>query len=1153
MNTQQACALIGETFPQTFDKGRFGYFAVNLLNRIDETKAQAWNTTYIKDAFKPHVHKFECLGTYTSPDKEKLDVLIVHLTTESKLGRARTAIRNFVADYLKTRDNKDAALVAFVSPTEKQWRFSYVKMEYAAVETDAGRVGVETRLTPARRYSYIVGEGESCHTAQTRFLALLQDTENFPKLAQLEEAFSVEAVTKEFFTKYRALFEEIEKELRKLAAKDKTIGDEFKEKNVSTVDFAKKLMGQIVFLYFLQKKGWLGVAKGQDWGTGQHDFLRRLAHGDHGAYGNFFNDVLEPLFYHTLATDRGHEAWCNRFKCRIPFLNGGLFEPLGNYDWRKTDILLPNRLFTNGERFDELITGTGVLDVFDRYNFTVNEAEPLEKEVAIDPEMLGKVFENLIEDNRRKGLGSFYTPREIVHYMCQESLINYLDTALNHPTTPIGAATPQPEKQPPLFVDSSEKPKARAAQEEFTEVQHRVLVARKDLEGWIRQSDQFAHYAAAIAAGTKGDHYPKPPDSIRKFAHEIDVLLRDITVCDLAIGSGAFPVGMMTEIVRARMALTPYFNDVAERTAYHFKRHAIQNSIYGVDIDAGAVEIAKLRLWLSLVVDEEDVRQIKPLPNLDYKIVVGNSLLGFPLRSPRVQKIEKLKDDYFDETDHDKKLKLKHEIDSELAQAFAASKASLGYEVTFDFQIYFSEVFRANKGFDVVIANPPYVSVEKFARTVIQNVWKRTFKTFAARGDIYCFFYEQGLTLLRPGGVLTFITSNKFQRAGYGKALRQLLAEQQIHTLIDFCELPVFAAATDPMIVIASKATAVANREFPVLVVKDEAEFSSLAQSIAMRASRYKSEQLKGEGWSLEGSDGLAIVDKLRATGTPLGEYVGGKLYYGIKTGLNEAFVIDRTTRDRLVREDRNSAKLIKPWIRGKDIKRWKHAWCGLYFFQIPSSENMVHPWSGKAEKAALTNFKATYPAIAEYLLAHENDLRIRTDKGAYFWELRSCAYWDAFAEPKIVMADIGKHLKASWCEHGHFIGNTGYIIANAEQFTLAVLLGTVTDWYARMTFQGLGDPWEGGRMRFINRNLVTIPVPTATAADKAKLTKLAERAAKSATAGDDAAVARIEREIDEIIYRLFDLTPAEITHIETALANTRHQDSEDDNDEDEP
>jgi len=332
MNRDQAYTLTRQTFTHAFDKNRFSNFSQNLLNHVDESKAASWNSQYVKDAFKDHVQRYERLGTYTSPEKEKLDVLIVHLTSESKLERARTAIRNFVADHLKTRDEKDAALVAFVSPSETTWRFSYVKMEYATVEKDSGKVGVEARLTPARRFSYIVGEGESCHTAQTRFPDLLQDTEADPTLADIEEAFSVEAVTKEFFKKYAELFGEIHTALKKLVVKDKTIDGEFTAKGVNTVDFAKKLMGQIVFLYFLQKKGWLGVAKGQDWGTGPHDFLRCLVRGDYGHYDNFFDDILEPLFYDTLATDRGHEAWCNRFKCRIPFLNGGLFEPPGDYD-----------------------------------------------------------------------------------------------------------------------------------------------------------------------------------------------------------------------------------------------------------------------------------------------------------------------------------------------------------------------------------------------------------------------------------------------------------------------------------------------------------------------------------------------------------------------------------------------------------------------------------------------------------------------------------------------------------------------------------------------------------------------------------------------------------------------------------------------------
>jgi hypothetical protein len=473
MNQEQARNLVRQTLTQNFDKKSFRNFVLELLNEFDESKAQSMA---VPEAFAKHVRSCMRLGTYRSPDRDLLDVLVVNTTEPWKLERTRSALRNFVAHKLKRGDNeKDAALVAFVSPTEEQWRFSYVKMEYATVEKDSGKVGVEAKLTPARRFSYIVGEGESCHTAQTRFLDLLQDTDRNPTLAKIEEAFSVEAVTREFFNKYAELFEEIQKGLERLTAKDTTIRNEFTRKGVKTTDFAKKLMGQIVFLYFIQKKGWLGVERGKDWGTGPHDFLRRLAHGDYGKYENFFNDILEPLFYDTLATDRGHEAWCKRFSCRIPFLNGGLFEPLGDYDWRKTDIVLPNRLFTNNDRFDDFSIGTGLLDMFDRYNFTVNEAEPLEKEVAIDPEMLGKVFENLIEENLRKGLGSYYTPREIVHYMCQESLINYLDTALNSGSETIG----REKRKQAKFGDE------KTQQALLTTATRRELVPRTAIETFV--------------------------------------------------------------------------------------------------------------------------------------------------------------------------------------------------------------------------------------------------------------------------------------------------------------------------------------------------------------------------------------------------------------------------------------------------------------------------------------------------------------------------------------------------------------------------------------------------------------------------------------------------------------------------------------------
>lgn len=322
MNIAQAKELVRDTFVHGFNKDQFRRFIKELLNRYDESKSSSWNQQSITNAFKEHVDRYERLGTFTASGGERIDVLIVYLTDESKLERTRTALRNFVAHHLASRENKDAGLVAFVSPSEQTWRFSFVKMEYVTSIGESGKVAASIRLSPARRYSYLVGEGESCHTAQSRFLSLLQDTTRDPSIEQLGEAFSVETVTKEFYGAYYNLFLAVEKALEQLSKNDEAIRQEFRAKNVSTSDFAKKLLGQIVFLYFIQKKGWLGIPRGKEWGTGPRDFLRRLAKGDYGQYSNFFNDRLELLFYDTLASDRGAEAWCHMFKCRIPFLNG---------------------------------------------------------------------------------------------------------------------------------------------------------------------------------------------------------------------------------------------------------------------------------------------------------------------------------------------------------------------------------------------------------------------------------------------------------------------------------------------------------------------------------------------------------------------------------------------------------------------------------------------------------------------------------------------------------------------------------------------------------------------------------------------------------------------------------------------------------------
>jgi len=238
-------------------------------------------------------------------------------------------------------------------------------------------------------------------------------------------------------------------------------------------------LGQIVFLYFLQKKGWFGVERDAAWGTGPKNFLRQLFEKKHGTYKNFFNDILELLFYEALAKERD-DAFYGNFNCKIPFLNGGLFDPINDYDWVHTDILLPDELFSNAIKTKEGDIGTGILDVFDRYNFTVKEDEPLEREVAVDPEMLGKVFENLLDVKDRKSRGTYYTPREIVHYMCQESLINYLDTALNMQEDTL---VRQKEVQKKLIGDDEPE------QPGLTVQTYKPIIPREDIESFIRYGD----------------------------------------------------------------------------------------------------------------------------------------------------------------------------------------------------------------------------------------------------------------------------------------------------------------------------------------------------------------------------------------------------------------------------------------------------------------------------------------------------------------------------------------------------------------------------------------------------------------------------------------------------------------------------------------
>jgi hypothetical protein len=1112
MNVQDAKNLIKDTFQGQFDESRFRIFAKNLFNDIDESKAFSYQGQYIPDAYKNHVRQYKRLGKYTDPEGVELDVLVVNLKKETALDRSRTMQRNFIAWYLKNRGEKEAAIVAYHTDELDDWRFSYVRMDYRAEQDEKGKVHVKTDLTPARRYSFLVGRNEPNHTAQQQLLPILQSEQN-PTLAEVEKAFNIESITKEFFERYKNLFLKVKEELDELVEKDSKIRADFAAKNINTSDFTKKLLGQIVFLYFLQKKGWLGVEKDtsgkfKGWGTGPKDFLQRLHRKEIVPYNNFFNDLLEPLFYEALAIDRGEESHYSPLKCKIPFLNGGLFEPISGYNWQETDILLNNE--TIGD----------VFATFDQYNFTVREDEPLEKEVAVDPEMLGKVFENLLEVKDRKSKGAFYTPREIVHYMCQESLINYLNGTLNAST--IGYERFGRQQTEMFGPNEITKPKS---QMELMAKTGPTPVPYEDIVFFIRQGEFGIENDIAKEQGTKSYTY-KLPESIRSNACRIDEALIDIKICDPAIGSGAFPVGMLHEIVSARKTLNTYLGESSIRTQYNFKRHAIQQSIYGVDIDCGAVDIAKLRLWLSLVVDEDDFQTIKPLPNLDYKIVCGNSLFKVErnlLNDHLFSELESLKLRFFDEINPRQKKDEKVQIEELIRQL-------TNNDEHFDYEIYFSEVFHMNRGFDVVIANPPYVRHE--AIKDFKPEFKKLFGAFfCGTADLYTYFYKRGLEILKPNGHLCYIAPNKFMRAGYGKNTRILLAKESSPKLvIDFGELPVFDAGTDPAIVLIEKNISSTN-EFTAAVIKTAEEIARVQEVVTERGFRLKIASLSADGWTLERPDVMALMSKLRNVGKTLKEHVHGKFYYGIKTGLNDAFVIDESTKKQLITDDPKSADLIKPWLRGRDICKWKPNWAGLHIIAIASSANKKWPWSDeKNEFKARPLFEKSYPAIHRHLSHWEKGLRDRDDQGTFWWELRSCAYYDEFNLPKIFYADIGKNMKASYDKTGAFSSNTSYILPTSDFSIIGFFHSRLFDWYIRQNFQALGDPWSGGRIRFFTQSMELVPIPQASDIQKAPII---ERVQKIIANPDSSVVQQLETEIDQLVYELFGMNKDEIALVE--------------------
>ncbi|MDT7542287.1 MAG: hypothetical protein QOE33_2191, partial [Acidobacteriota bacterium] len=1086
-------------------------------------------------------------------------------------------------------NNKSAVLAAFVSPDESDWRFSFVKLEYALEQTDEGRVRERKEMTPARRYSFIVGSNEHSHTAQRQFLELLENDANDPTLAEIEKAFDIEKVTKEFFAQYKELFESVRDALDAVVKRSKPMREEFERKGIETDDFAKKLLGQLVFLYFLQRKGWFGVRRDAAWGTGDKQYLRHLfderaryyERGEQGAKHNFFNDILEPLFYNTLATPRRAD-YSDRFFCKIPFLNGGLFEPLFDYDWVHTDILLPDTLFSNSTVTKDGDRGTGILDVFDRYNFTVNEAEPLERDVAVDPEMLGKVFENLLPENLRHKGGTYYTPRVIVNYMCQQSLINYLST-------------------------------------------HLAEVPREDLDTFIRIGYAQADFEAA---GTQSHKDKFLPEAIRRHAPQIDRLLEEITVCDPAIGSGAFPVGMMQEIVRARLALCSV-EGVAERTTYELKRHAIQNSLYGVDIDPGAVEIAKLRLWLSLVVDEESRERIQALPNLDYKIMQGNSLLeefrgvklldddfiernsagddgtldslkgriqqmqgeaiairqkhgktspyaikhereidallkqvgllvAQPARrsedlfaSESKQKLASLKESieqYTNETSPDEKGRLRAQIEQLEWEFMAATLEEHGETEAlaelarhrrdnrknyFLWKLHFAGVFQAKGGFDVIIANPPYLK-ERDNKSVFELVNNSLFGQQYHQGkmDYWYYFLHKAINIVNFGGSIAFITSRYWiASSGSKKLIRRIKEHLSFTNIVDIGSLKVFEnVAGHHMIHIYKKGKEDASINFRVIANSVE-DISSLAETANIKFGTLNNSTIF--------SDSDEIV--LNARRLALSQTVElGSVYFvtqGVvqnpdrvsavaakKYGLQQrhgVFVLTRAELEKL-KLTSQERQFIKEFYDEKHINR--------FYLDRSNPEFLLY-----LTKENCTSI-SQYPNIRRHLIQFRSimDARRETINGNIQWfQLhwpRKQAY---FENEKIVIPSMFKHPTAAFCGDNSYFGmSSNLILRSNTTYSLKYLIAIINS--------RLGDWWFGthGKQRGVGldigvEKLRAFPIKELPQEEEPLIIKLVDRILAAKRDDPQADTSKLEREIDHLVYQLYELTADEIAIVE--------------------
>ena len=1094
------------------------------------------------------------VGQMEDSESRLLGFFYTRVAEGSDVRRKRVGLRKLIQPYL--RYEVDAAIAVF--DDGRHWRLSYI-------------CDHKEGTTSAKRFSYVLGDKQGQYKTPLERLDRVAAKAGHFKMDDLRDAFSVDALSKEFFDEYHRHYDRIIAEL----ARQGNTGAVFH-------DYVKKMMGRIVFLHFLQKKGWL---------NDDPEFLSKLFFLSPYKQ-DFLEQELEPLFFGIFNTEPdkreqlfSQEHWDLRWLAeweKLPYLNGGLFE---RDEVDKMKIKLPASLFENLFRF------------MASYNFTIDENDPDDADIGIDPEMLGKIFESLLEDNKAKG--AFYTPKEIVRYMCKESLIAYLGTQATGLSKEsgtqatglskeLGAQATGLSKEPGTQATGlSKEPGAQA-----TGLSKEIGEQATGLSGYIRKFVEQHEF----------------PEELEPYREVLDTALRNVKICDPAIGSGAFPMGLLNELWRCREALGERATSQSQMgtqstglsqagslcskegqagSLYPYsraalKREIIENNIYGVDIEKGAIDIARLRFWLSIVVDAE---KPEPLPNFDYKFMQGNSLIesfdghdlshimesgsrSIPGRSTRKsgwaenqtgmefgsdevkQNLRNWLKMYFSLTDHKEKAYYRELINSSVKNYIVQQGIGPAAETRlnaidpsankdfFLWHTWFKDIFD-NGGFDIVIGNPPYIQLQANGGELADLYKECGFKTFSRMGDIYSLFYEQGYNILANSGHLCFITSNKWMRAGYGELTRQFFTGYTNPKIIVDLGGNIFENATvDTNILLFSKSKNMGETQG---VTVDKEIMGGLENMNSYVLQNQSVCTFKGnDSWVILSPIEQSIKLKMEAIGTPLKDW-NIEINYGVKTGCNDAFIISTEKRNKILSNCQNDEErqrtedLIRPILRGRDIKRYSYKWAGLWliaFFparnynidDYPSVKTHLESYAGGHGRELLAQTGRTH-------IIDGIPLKSRKKTNNKWFEVQdSIGYWKCFALPKIVYGQFQDSAEYSFAEEHFFLSSNEYVLITnnySAKCLLALLNSMPSEWMLGHIAGSLGGNAKIGQ----KSNFLKLPVPILSVQQQKQYDDIVSDILSMKKHGLDSC--QEEKRIDNLIYQLYNLTPEEIAVIE--------------------